>query len=115
MASTRIGKLPARYKFILNQYPEERLSKCPLCQKLTHPRKFALCIHIDDWGPLVLGKTCRYCSPCELIIVHQQVLEAELVYSFSQVAPEVIGNDYLVIGTVERKVWQQGMKGNSLA
>ncbi len=26
-------------------------------------RKFALLIHVDKWGPMVLGKTCRYCTP----------------------------------------------------
>lgn len=68
---TKIGELPRRYSFILNQYSETRLSKCPKCEKLTHPRKFVMFIHIDGWGPMALGKTCRYCSRCEMIIVHQ--------------------------------------------
>jgi hypothetical protein len=83
MTKTKIGKLPPRYKFILNEYPGERLSKCPLCKKPTHERKFALLIHIDEWGLMVFGKTSKYCSKCELIIVHQHELEAELAYSFS--------------------------------
>jgi len=90
----RIGKLPPRYSFILNSYTDVRLSKCPRCQKLTHLRKFALFIHIDAWGPMALGKTCRYCSRCELIMAHQDELEAQLAHSFSQMAPEVIGNEY---------------------
>jgi hypothetical protein len=113
MISKRIGKLPARYSFILNQYPEERLSKCLLCSRPTHSRKFALFVHIDRWGPMVLGKTCKYCARCELIIAHRHELESELAHSFSRLAPEMIGNEYLVIGTVEKKVWQQGLKGNS--
>jgi hypothetical protein len=107
----RLGKLPPRYSFILNQYPTERLSKCPKCRKATFPRKFALFIHIDKWGPLVLGKTCKYCSKCELIIAHQDELEAQLAYNFSRLAPEVIGNDYLVMGTMDRKAWQSGLEG----
>lgn len=99
----RLGKMPPRYSFILNQYPTERLSKCPKCNKATYPRKFALFIHIDKWGPLVLGKTCKYCSKCELIIAHQDELESQLAYNFSRLAPEVIGNDYLVMGTMDRK------------
>src|SRR5918912_4177948 len=111
MTNTRIGKLRPRYSFMLNPYPDVRLSKCPKCQKLTHLRKFALFIHIDKWGPIALGKTCRYCSRCELIMAHQNELEAELAYSFSQIAPEVIGSDYMVLGTVEKKVWQAGVRG----
>lgn len=115
MARTRkkktIGKLPPRYSFILNTYVNERVSRCPKCKKLTHFRKFALFIHIDEWGPMVLGKTCRYCTPCELIVVHQDELESELALSFSSLAPEVIGNDYMVLGTVDKKVWQRGLEG----
>jgi hypothetical protein len=113
MAATKIGKLPQRYSFMLNPYAEVRLSKCPKCQKLTHLRKFALFIHIDEWGPMALGKTCRYCSRCELIMAHQDELEAQLAHSFSQLAPEVIGNKYMVLGTVEKTVWQEGLKGDS--
>ena len=113
MAKTRIGKLPPRYSFILNPYPEERLSKCPRCRKPTHARKFAFFIHVEGWGPMALGKTCKYCSGCELIIAHQHELEHELAYSFSKFAPDVIGNEYLVIGTIEKKVWQRGLQGHS--
>ncbi len=112
MAKGRLGKLPPRYSFILNQYPDERLSRCPRCEKLTHLRKFALFIHIDQWGPLALGKTCRYCSRCELIMVHQDELEEQLAYSFSSLAPEVIGHEYLVLGTIDKKVWKEGLTGS---
>ena len=111
MKQKRIGRLPPKYKFILNQYQYERISSCPLCKKQTHPRKFPLFIHVNDWGPLVLGKTCKYCAPCELIIAHQHELEEQMAYLFSQLAPAVVGNEYLVVGTVEKKFWQQGMQG----
>lgn len=111
MVPPKNGQLPERYSFLLNPYTDTRLSKCPRCEKPTHPRKFALFIHIEQWGPLTLGKTCRYCSTCELIIVHQDELEAQLAQTFSQLAPEMIGNEYLVLGTIEKKVWQQGLGG----
>ncbi len=111
MAIKRIGKLPPRYSFILNQYPTERLSKCPKCEKLTHLRKFAFFIHIDSFGPLTLGKISRYCSRCELIMIHQHELEEELALNFKQLAPEAIGKPYLVLGTIEKKVWQEGLQG----
>lgn len=111
MATKTIGKLPPRYSFILNPYTDIRLSKCPQCERPTHPRKFALFIHIDDWGPLVFGKTCRYCTRCELIIAHKDELDAELAHGFAQLAPKAVGSPYLVIGTMDKKVWQKGLAG----
>jgi hypothetical protein len=111
MAKAKIGKLPPRYSFLLNPYVDERLSQCPKCHRPTHLRKFALLIHIEEWGLMTLGKTCRYCTPCELIIAHQDELEGELAYSFRTISPEVVGNTYVVLGTVDKKIWQHGLQG----
>ncbi|MFO1429969.1 MAG: hypothetical protein U1F76_07505 [Candidatus Competibacteraceae bacterium] len=111
MARSSLGKLPKRYSFMLNPYTDTRLSRCPKCNKLTQLRKFALFIHIEQWGPLILGKTCRYCSHCELIMAHKNELEAQLAHSFSRLAPEVIGNEYLVMGTMDKKSWQASVGG----
>jgi hypothetical protein len=109
MKTAKFGKLPPRYKFILNQYEHLRVSKCPICRRLTHMRKFALLVYIDEWGFLALGKTCRYCSLCELIVAHQDELEHELAGTFERVAPDVIGNQYMVLGTVDKKWWKEGL------
>lgn len=61
---------------------------------------------------MALGKTCRYCMPCELIIVHQDELEAELANQFSTLAPDVIGRKYMVLGTVEKRIWQRELQGS---
>ena len=45
-------------------------------------------------------------------MVHQDELEAQLAYSFSKLAPEFIGNEYLVIGTVDKRVWKKGLEGS---
>lgn len=110
MASERLGKLPPRYSFGLNTYEETRFSRCPICDKKTHPRKFALFIVIDGWGPMALGKTCKFCSRCQLIIAHQDELEHELTIALEKHDPSVIGNEYMVFGTMERKVWQKHLK-----
>lgn len=112
MAGKRFGGLPPRYRFILNPYAETRLSRCPQCRRPTHPRKFPLLIHVETFGPFVLGKTCRYCANCELIIAHQDELERVMAAAFSGFAPQAIGNDYLVLGTVERAAWKKGMAEN---
>ncbi len=109
MAKKRLGKLPPRYRFALNPYKDFRWSKCPKCGRLTYMRKFPLLIHIDGFGLLTLGKTCRYCPKCEFIIAHQDDLEHVMAEIFSESHPDVVGNWYLVIGTVEKKAWQVGM------
>ena len=105
-----IGKGRARYSFILNPYCDVRLSKCPRCDRPTHPRKFALLIHVDTWGPLVLGKTGPYCSRCELIVAHQDELEAE-----RQDGPPFMGGIGMpgrIVGGANLRTWP--VVGNNL-
>jgi hypothetical protein len=101
MPKKRIGGQPPRYSFILNPYSDIRISKCPQCSRPTFARKFALFIHFEGFGPLVLGKTCRYCSRCELIIAHQDELKAQLADGPARLMPCAGG--YLVIGTMDKK------------
>lgn len=112
MVQKRLGKLPSRHGFILNPYEDLRLSKCPKCDRATHMRKFALLVVIDEFGTMVLGKTCRFCTPCDLLMGHQDELEHELVVALEPRAPDVIGNEYVVFGTVDKKSWSKGLEGN---
>ena len=109
----RIGKLPPRYRFMLNPFPVARLSRCPKCDKLTYPRKFPLLVHVEGCLPYVQAKTCKYCSRCELIMCQQNELEEQLAHAFRQRRPDLIGNDYLVLGTVAMQVWERGMHGDA--
>ena len=107
----RVGKLPPRYSFALNPHRDMRCSRCPKCKRTMNARKFPFFVHVDGWGPLSLGKTCRYCPRCELIIVHQDELEEQLACFFEQHCPDMLGNDYLVLGTVRLKAWKDGLGG----
>lgn len=110
MAKTTLGKRPPRYSFILNPYSDIRVSSCVKCKKLTYVRKFSLLIHVDDFGLITLGKSSRYCPKCELIVTHQDELETELAIMFTERnCAEMIGNPYMVIGTVDLKMWKQFM------
>ena len=107
----RLGKQPPRYHFFLNPYQDARFTSCPKCGGKTKLRKLPLVIHVEGPVLLSLNKTCRYCPYCDLLIAHQDELEAQLVSIFHEREPEMIGNEYLVVGTVDRPVWQRGNRG----
>jgi hypothetical protein len=96
----RLGKQTPRYRFFLNPYQDARFSTCPQCTNRTKQRKLPLFIHIDPKQPLLLNKTCRYCPYCDLLIAHQDELEDLIKRIFTVLNPEIVGNKYLVIGSV---------------
>jgi hypothetical protein len=101
-----------RFNLFLNPYQDVRFTRCPKCDGKTKLRKLPLVILIEPQFLLSLNKTCRYCPYCDLLIVHQDELEAQLAYACEQRDPSVIGNDYHVIGTADRSIWKQGMEGD---
>lgn len=103
------GRLEPRYKFVLNPYSDVRFSTCPGCGKRTKQRKLPLLIHVDPQNLITLNKTCRYCPDCDLLIAHQDEIEGLLAAIFRQRDPGALGNDYLVLGTVERAAWRKGV------
>ncbi len=105
---TQLGKQPPLYRFFLNPYKDVRFTRCPQCENKTQQRKLPLVIHIDPMQLLSLNKTCRYCPHCDLLIAHQDDVEHFLVSFFTEENPEVIGNDYLIVGTIDRAVWKRG-------
>ena len=109
----RLGALPKRYKFILNPHVDLRLSTCPKCERLTYPRKFPLFIHIGGtapgWFAGVIGKTCKYCPKCEIIMAHQDELEPLIEAQRTVMAPDAANKEYLVVGTVELKFWKKSL------
>jgi hypothetical protein len=105
----RLGKLPPRFTFFLNPYPDVRFTTCPNCGGRTRQRKLPLVIHVDPQSPLSLNMTCRYCPSCDLPIAHQDVLESLMARIFDTLKPEVVGNQYLVLGTMERADWKRGL------
>ncbi len=106
----QFGGLPPKYSFMVNPYPEERVSRCPLCDHKTGQRKIPILIHVNPQHLIALNYTCRFCRDCDLLIAHKHEIEHYLTVLFSQQAPEVIGNDYLAVGSVEKSVWKEGLK-----
>jgi hypothetical protein len=108
----RLGKQPPRHYFFLNPYQDVRFTSCPKCGGKTKLRKLPLVIHVAPSTLFSLNKTCRYCPYCDLLIAHRDELENLLVATFEERDPDAIGNEYLVVGTVDRQVWRQGSKGS---
>lgn len=105
----RLGKQEPRYEFVLNPFAGQRFTICPGCDGRTLLRKVPLVVHVDPMNPVAINKSCRYCSRCDLLIAHQHELEAQLAALFAERSPELVGNNYLVIGTFDRAVWKRGV------
>jgi hypothetical protein len=54
----------------------------------------------------ILGKTCRLCVACDLLIAHQAEVEREVGGALNRA---VKGADFVVLGTVDRQVWRHGL------
>jgi len=98
-----------RHYFFLNPYQDCAFTKCPKCNTPTKVRKFPLVIHVEPEQLFVLNKNCKYCLKCDLIIVKQSDIEALMTAQFEIVDPSLVGNDYLVIGTLDKKDWRENM------
>jgi hypothetical protein len=108
----QVGGLPPKYGFMLNPYPDERVSRCPVCDRKSRQRKLPILIHVKPHHLIALNYTCRYCPDCDLLIAHKHEIEHYLTTLFSQSAPNTIGNDYVAVGTVEKSVWKEGLTQN---
>ncbi len=99
-----------RYYFFPNPYDDCAFTRCPKCNNKTKVRKFPLVVHIDPNQMLLLNKESKYCPSCDLIVVKKKQFEALLATNLDQINPDIIGNNYLVMGVVERKDWKESIK-----
>ncbi|MEI6334060.1 MAG: hypothetical protein WCS87_05830 [Methylococcaceae bacterium] len=109
----QFGKLPPKYSFVINPYPDMRISSCPVCERKTGQRKIPLLIHVSQMHLIALNYTCRYCKSCDLLIAHKHEIEHLLTSLFSQKEPETVGSKYLIIGTIEKSSWRQAQQQES--
>lgn len=107
----QIGALSPRYLFALNPYSGMRFTVCPGCRSITRLRKFPLAIHVDQFGMIILRKTCRLCTGCNMVIVHQDELEPLVASQLRALGHSIDQCEYLVVGTVDPKVWRKGLTG----
>lgn len=74
------------------------------------PTEITLVIWVDPHYPVSLNYTCRYCKNCDLLIAHQNEIENLLVQIFRDHNSQFIGNDYTVLGTMEKPARKQGVQ-----
>ena len=101
------GDGPPRFLF-LNPYSDMACTKCPKCDAKMKVRKFPLVIHIKPEQLFILNETCRYCEGCSLLIARQSEVEELMAAAFEEGDLTIIGNEYLVIGTLPRAAWRAG-------
>jgi hypothetical protein len=102
----RMGVLPPRYAFVMNPHADMGFTKCPRCEAKMRVRKLSLVIHVEGVGLVLLGKTCRLCLDCDALVAHQADLD-RLVRAMGDGAKP----KYLVLGTLDRRVWRRGLEG----
>jgi len=79
-------------------------------QRQTRLRKLALLIHIEHPAGArlaILGKACRLCVECEMLIAHEADISQLLVAL--GLAPGGVSPSYVVLGTVALPVWRAGL------
>jgi len=109
-SNPNLKQLKQRHRFFLNAYKDCAFTKCPKCETKTKVRKFPLVIHIEPQQLFLLNKQCKYCPSCDLIIAKKQEIEPLMAAAFIQNNPKIIGNNYVVMGTVDKKDWREGDK-----
>lgn len=108
--SLGFGKLSPRYRFILNSHADLRCSTWPEYDGKTLVRKVPLLVAVFPGQMATINKHCRYCPHCDILIAHQDELENMLALTFEKHAPKLIGNEYLVLGTLEPAAWRKREK-----
>jgi hypothetical protein len=104
----RLGALPPRYAFILNPHADCGFTKCVRCETRTNVRKLPLVIHVEGFGLVLLGKTCRLCLGCETLVAHKAELDILLRAAVNVAEPE-----YVVLGTIDRQAYRRGLAGGT--
>lgn len=91
-----------RHRFFLNPYPDHRFHRCPRCGQETHTRNRVLIVQA---GPSLMAPVmtvCCFCANCDLLIAHQDEMEATLREMLPPREHEAIDGPLEVIGTVDR-------------
>jgi hypothetical protein len=65
-------------------------------------------IHVEGFGLVSLGKTCRLCFRCDTLVAHKAELDQLLRAAVSVPEPE-----YVVLGTIDSQTYRRGLSGRT--
>jgi hypothetical protein len=65
-------------------------------------------IHLEGFGLIILGKTCRLCLRCDTVVAHKAELDKFLSRVVTVSKPE-----YFVLGTADRPTYRRGLAGGA--
>lgn len=106
----QFGLLPPEYHFSLNPYTEFRFYKCPECETKTGQRKLPLIIVVEPGHFIALNYANRYCPRCNSLIARKDEIEHFLTEAFKEIKPDCIGNNYVIVGNLEKKAYRENLK-----
>jgi len=65
-------------------------------------------IHVEGFGVVLLGKTCRLCLRCDTLVAHKAELDKLLGTMVNAPKPA-----YVVLGTINRRMYRRGLSGRA--
>jgi hypothetical protein len=85
----------------------DRFSRCPECDEKTRLRVFNVTVMVEPDATINLRLQTPYCPHCDLLIVHMDVLYEEVEKALEFTRPELVGNDFMVRGSIDNKLIRQ--------
>jgi hypothetical protein len=104
---TQFGQQSPRYSYLSNPYERERITACPRCNAALSDIEVAVLILVEPNSPLMLRLPSRHCAACDLLLIQEDDLERGIEDSFRPTEPELIGNKYQVLGTIDLADWER--------
>ena len=93
---------PERYTVFLNPYPEFRFEQCPRCGERTYERNRVFIVQLAAGIIVPAMVTCRYCVPCDLLIVHQDELAEAIRGLLGPEEEDLVGDEFVIFATIDR-------------
>lgn len=84
--------------FFLNTSTYARYTRCPECGEPMKQRVRYLTVFIEPNVMVLTRQQCRYCPKDDLLIAQADLIQPYLEHALQQVDPNMIGNDYVVVG-----------------
>jgi hypothetical protein len=97
----QIGKRTPRYLFGFG--PDDRSDRpnCACCERRTLQGWVVLVAHIAAGCTVPVATPCRYCRACDVLTVRPRDLDAALAERFLPQRPEILGQSYIVLGSLD--------------